>query len=191
GGEERGSSLEDEHALATEGQRTADLQRGRGVVHTGHERLTRTDGHADGGRWAFPGGDVVGRGQVGLGTRREATGADLYGAANHLARREPGHRSARAYANVPVDDDGRGVSVGDRGPSQHPEAAGGSEIHGRHRGTCGGIHCDEHGYSGDEHEECAKAGVSSGPAPTATADICHSSCLSLVTLRRERRSRGP
>src|ERR1019366_5091610 len=105
GGEERGSSLEDEHALATEGQRTADLQRGRGVVHTGHERLTRTDGHADGGRWAFP--------------RGEATGADLYGAANHLARREPGHRSARAYANVPVDDDGRGVSVGDRGPSQH------------------------------------------------------------------------
>jgi hypothetical protein len=64
----------------------------------------------DVGRRAAPGGVVVGGGQVGLGVSGDAVGA-MDRAVGHEAGREPGHRAARAHAEVPADPARAGVGA--------------------------------------------------------------------------------
>ena len=60
---ERGLEYEDRVrvALRVQGQRTADVQRGGGVVYTGREGVAGADEAADGSRFDSPGGIVVAR----------------------------------------------------------------------------------------------------------------------------------
>ena len=185
-GNERGSGLEDEDrvrvTVRVQGQRPADLQRRRGLVHTGRERLAGADESADGGRCVSPGGIVVRGGQVVLGVRRHPVGR--VHATGHDAGREPGHGGARAHAEVTVDT--ARASVGDCAPGQDRETAGRPKTHWGHRGKCG-LHGDEHGYSYGASSQGAHGhpGVADAPTRSTAANIRHMGVLSLKDCYRE------
>jgi hypothetical protein len=98
----------------------------------------------------------------------------------HNARREPGYRTARAHAEVAVED--ARIGVGDRAPGQNREAAGSSETHWRNRRASGRLRSDKHDYGGDDYEGRAEPGVAS--KITGAADIRHLSGLSPMALCR-------
>ena len=124
GSQRRGGGLEDEDrvgvVVCVQDECPTDLQRRRGLIHTGRKRLAGADETAGGGRLHPPGRIVVRGGQVSLGASRDTIGY-VNGAAGHDAGRKTGHSRAGAHAEIPADLAGAGV--GDRGPGQNRETA--------------------------------------------------------------------